>query len=396
MDVREIKIPGGGANQAGQRDHNERLIMSLIQRHGALPGIELARATGLSAQTVSIILRRLEGDGLLVRGESQKGRVGKPSVPMALNRDGAFSIGLKIGRRTTDLVLTDITGARRGRSSLTYSHPRPGKIMDFLEAGIGELTASLPENGAARLAGLGIGMPFQLWDWHELISAPKDEMAEWRDFDFARAIAEFSSLPVWVENDATTACRAEHVFGRGRERLDYAYFFIGSFIGGGVVLNHSVYAGHHGNAGSFGSLPIGGTAGALIDAASIYLLETSLLEAKKSTATLWGSVQDWSDYEPELELWLTRTAEALAIAVVAVCAVIDFECVVIDGAFPSDVRDRLVTRVAAALPKADTRGVILPEIAAGTVGHDARAIGASTLPFNAKFFLNTNPIRGGS
>ena len=52
-----------GSNQAGMRAHNERLVLSLIRRHGATAKADIARATGLSAQTVSVIMRALEADG---------------------------------------------------------------------------------------------------------------------------------------------------------------------------------------------------------------------------------------------------------------------------------------------------------------------------------------------
>ena len=54
-----------GSNQAGMRAHNERLVLSLVRRHGALAKSDIARITGLSAQTVSVIMRALESDGLL-------------------------------------------------------------------------------------------------------------------------------------------------------------------------------------------------------------------------------------------------------------------------------------------------------------------------------------------
>ena len=94
-----------GSNQSGLRDYNDRLVLSMIQRSGAIPGVEIARRAGLSPQTVSVILRSLEADGLLERGTPQRGRVGKPSIPMGLNPEGLFSVGVKIGRRSADLVL---------------------------------------------------------------------------------------------------------------------------------------------------------------------------------------------------------------------------------------------------------------------------------------------------
>ena len=102
-----------GTNQSGMRDHNERLVLSLVRRHGALAKSDIARMTGLSAQTVSVIMRGLEQDGLLERGEPVRGRVGQPSVPMSLAAEGAFFFGLKVGRRSADLVLTDFRGRMR-------------------------------------------------------------------------------------------------------------------------------------------------------------------------------------------------------------------------------------------------------------------------------------------
>ena len=54
-----------GTTQNGVRLYNERLALSLIRRHGSLPKAEIARLTGLSAQTVSVIVRQLENFCLL-------------------------------------------------------------------------------------------------------------------------------------------------------------------------------------------------------------------------------------------------------------------------------------------------------------------------------------------
>ena len=81
-----LEIPGRaqrGTNQAGMRAYNERLVLTLVRRHKALAKSEIARMTGLSAQTVSVIMRQLEADELLIRGEPQRGRVGQPSVPLS-------------------------------------------------------------------------------------------------------------------------------------------------------------------------------------------------------------------------------------------------------------------------------------------------------------------------
>ena len=184
-----------GTNQAGMRAHNERLVLSLVRRHGALAKTEIARMTGLSAQTVSVIMRHLEADRLLRRGEPQRGRVGQPSVPLSLDPEGAFFLGAKIGRRSLDVVLVDFVGGDpppRDRE-LSLSRRRAtrsrasGPGSKACEAALGAR--------AERIAGLGLAMPFELWNWAEEIGAPAAEMAAWRRIDIRAELAAPAALP---------------------------------------------------------------------------------------------------------------------------------------------------------------------------------------------------------
>jgi len=382
-----------GSNQSGLRDHNERLVLTMIQSHGAMPGVDIARQTGLSQQTVSVILRSLESDHLVVRGDPVRGKVGKPSVPVSLNPDGAFSVGVKIGRRSADVVLIDILGNVRHQWHLNYRYPMPDPILMFLKGSLAKMPEHIGAVGVARIAGIGVAMPGEIWNWHDTIGAPPADLDRWRDLDFCAAIAEFSDLPVQVGNDATAACRAENIYGRGREFSNYAYFFMGLFIGGGVVLNHSVFEGPKGNAGAFGpllSFDETGKRSQLLDSASLHVLEADLVRAGVDPLRLWTQPQDWSDFDNLVSVWIERTAAHLAQAALTACAVIDFEAVLIDGGFPADVRDRLVASMREKIVKLDQRGLIMPRIEAGSVGGNARGLGAATGPIFSRYFLNTH------
>src|ERR1700735_4667207 len=120
-----------GADQTGLRLYNERLILSLVRRYGQLSKIEVSRLTGLSVQTASAIMNRLQLDGLLRREAPQRGRVGQPTVPLSLDPEGAFSLGLKIGRRSCELVLVDFEGRIRRRAHETFPYPTPEIVIDF-------------------------------------------------------------------------------------------------------------------------------------------------------------------------------------------------------------------------------------------------------------------------
>jgi predicted NBD/HSP70 family sugar kinase len=390
-----VMLPGGsrGTTQTGVRLYNERLILSLIRRHRSLAKVEIARLTGLSTQTTTVIINRLEADGLLLPGEPQRGRIGQPSVPYSLNPDGAFGLGLMIGRRSCDLVLMDFTAGIRARRRAIYAFPLPEDIMAFAEREMPNLLAGLPENLQGRISGIGVAMPFELWNWEADLQTPPGVLGKWRDFNVAAELSRrFGAWPIRVHNDATSACAAELTFGTGAAYRDFAYFYVGTFVGGGIVLNGSLFPGRSGNAGALGSLPImrreesGETSlQQLIRTASIYRLERRLIAAGRRGTDIWLSPDDWSSFEEPLETWIAEAAEALAQAIAALLAVIDFEAIIIDGAFPADVRRRLVERTNEQWARMDRQGLTDAVVVEGSVGRDARAIGGAALPMLATF-----------
>lgn len=393
MNEMSVKPLSGGINQSGVRNFNERLILSMLLRNGGLPGSEIARMSGLSPQTASVILRKLDKDGLLARGKPTRGKVGKPSIPMELAADGVFSLGLKIGRRSAELLTLDFEGNIRSQIEISYKYPIPDEIKTFVRDGKKKLVGQLNSEHQSRVCGLGVAMPFEIWRWHDLVGAPEKDLLSWRDMDLKSELSQVSGLPTQIVNDATAACKAEHIYGRGKEFRDYAYFFLAAFVGGGVVLNHSVYEGNQGNAGALGSLRSTGPNGEsrqLVDIASIHSLETRLIEAGQNPEILYAQTQDWSAIDHYVKPWLGQTAQELAKATLSTCSVIDFEAIVIDGAFPTHVKSELIERTRRYLSNQDMRGLIVPRVEMGTIGVNARAIGAACGPIFSQFFLNTN------
>ena len=78
-----------------------------------------------------------------------------------------------------------------------------------------------------------------------------------------------------------------------------------------------------------------------------------------------------------------QTEEGLAGQIKA--AVIDFEAIIIDGAFPLDVRRRLVERTNEYWARMDRQGLTDAVVVEGSIGRDARAIGGAALPLLAAF-----------
>jgi predicted NBD/HSP70 family sugar kinase len=378
-----------GTNQSGVRLYNERLVLSLVRRHGSLPKADIARMTGLSPQTISIIANQLEQDGLLRREAVVRGKVGQPSVPYSLNPDGAYSVGLKIGRRSVDLSLINFTGEVQKFLHQTYAYPTPAAIHDFAKKGIAELQSGLSVDAARRVTGLGIASPYEMWTWNEEIGAPKEDIDAWRHTDIRADLAEICPWPVYFYNDITAACAAELMFGRGGEYTDYLYVFIGSFIGGGLVFGGHLFPGKTNNAGALGSMPARGANGRtsqLVNVASIYVLEQELIRQGLRAEVLWQSPDDWGDgLGSALDNWIAQVAEHLAQAIVASVAVVDVETVVIDGAVPPTVRICIIEATRDHLAKVNQQGLSAFTLVEGTLGTSARALGGAAIPLLANF-----------
>lgn len=393
-EAAKVELPySRGTNQSRMRDYNERLALTLLRMHGSLSKTEIARMTGLSVQTVSVIMRQLEAEGLLARGEPIRGRIGQPSVPMALNADGAYFLGLKIGRRSAELVLLDFLGTRRAMLHNAYTWPTPAATIDFVVRGMAGMLAQMTHDQTARIAGLGIAMPFELWNWQDASGVPKGALDAWKSVDIRAEIAQHCPFPVYMQNDATAACGAELVFGSSTIHHDFIYFYVGAFIGGGIVLNRRLYGGASGNAGALGSMPVpkpDGTIGQLIDVASITVLEAALQRQGEDAGLLWTRPEEWWDIGEALDRWVAGAAAGLAHAILSASAVIDFEAAIIDGWMPLAVRDRLVAATGAKLAVLDSEGLTLPLVQAGTVGRHARAIGGASLPLSDRFLIGAD------
>ncbi len=382
---------GGGSNQVRVRAYNERLVLSLVRQNPGCSKADIARLTGLSAQTVSVIMRSLESDELLMRGEPIRGRVGQPSVPMFINPEAVFSFGVKIGRRSADLVLMDFAGTIREQRHRTYRYPHPDHLLPFICDGIAAMEAEMDETTRARIAGIGIAAPFELWNWAEEVGAPEGAMDIWRKVDLQVEVQTRMAHPVYLRNDATSACGAELVFGAGQRYPDFVYFYIGSFIGGGIVVNSSLFVGRTGTAGAIGPLPVRdkhGQTRQLLDIASIFVLENLLRERGLDPQPLWYAAEEWIDFGEPLEIWIQDTAAALAQAVIAAASIIDFAAAIIDGGFPAWVRHRLVKATIEAMNHLDLQGVVIPDIVEGEVGDQARAIGGASLPIFDRYLID--------
>ncbi|MGD1878731.1 MAG: ROK family transcriptional regulator [Kiloniellaceae bacterium] len=382
------ELQSRGGDQLGLRAYNKRMILNLIRQSGALPKAEIARLTGLSAQAVSVIVNALLKEKLVRKEKKVRGKVGQPHTPIALNANGVLSLGVKIGRRSLELMLVNFHGEAIDYKRFAYTAPRQKEVAVLLRRELSALLKDIDETLRQRIIGIGAAMPGQISGWTDVMGLDPADLMDWNEVDITALLSDIAGLPVEIYNDATAACAAEMVLGSAITSSSALYIYIGTFIGGGVVINGQLFEGPQRNAGAIGSMPVTSAKGGqeqLIRQGSLFHLENALrAKGLGDLGTIADLVRDPRAEEAFAE-WRRRAAPPVAQAIAAAVSVIDFEGVVIDamlhpqqvGAFVQDVRD--------ALQRLDLTGTSPVILRHGSIGPKARVSGAAILPLIRQF-----------
>ena len=133
-----------GTNQELGKPFNKRIVLDLIRKRGPIARTAIAEHVGLTVQTVSSIVRELEDDGLLVSQRKKPTGRGVPPSMLAVNPDGAFSVGVNIDRDHITILILDLLGQVRARATLDVDFALPAAVRAFCAAIAAEWHSSLP------------------------------------------------------------------------------------------------------------------------------------------------------------------------------------------------------------------------------------------------------------
>jgi len=380
-----------GSNQRGMRQFNERTVLQAIRLHGAIPKADLARLTQLSSQTVSVIVERLLDDGLLLKQERVRGRIGQPSVPLSLNPEGAFSIGVQVGRRSLEVLVLDFTGRICHQHVFHYEYPDPDEVLAHVAEALKRLRRQMGERWP-RVVGLGLSAPLFMHQWAELLgpqAAPA--MAKWEGVNLQERVQSLTELSVIFAKDTIAACTSELLQGHGQQLRSFLYVFVGTFVGGGLVLSGHLLPGERGNAGAIGSLPLGmagpGAPAQLLEQASGWQLEQALMQAGQDPQLIHEDAITEPTYQAQVDPWLATASNALAMTIASATALLDLDAVVLDGSLSRGLLDSLLGRTRQSLEAYPLVGIVRPgRLVMGQVGAHARALGGALLPLHTQFF----------
>ncbi|PSM15850.1 ROK family transcriptional regulator [Nitratireductor sp. StC3] len=367
------------------------MAIETVRVHGPLSRADLARITGLSVQTISNIAEELIAASLLLETPVSTGMRGKPPKLLTINPDGAYSIGLQLDHNWLIGVLLDITGVRRGEIVVQVDSPAPQAGLVALEKAARNLAVGANIQ-LEQICGVSVVMPGP-FEVDPIANNGPTVLPGWADVAVADRLAERLNLPVSLENDATAAAMGEHYFGVARQHRNIVVIFVGTGLGGGVLVNGQPYRGAFGNAGEIGHMsvyPEGrrcycGNQGCAETYLSVHAAYEHLGYAR--TPPAYDELVDrFRTGERQFDTWMNKAAIVLRLLVVNLENLFDPEAVIVNGFMPHPILAELQRR-ALPLPSsvASRRRREVPRLILGAAGQKVAALGAAVLPLFYSF-----------
>lgn len=391
-----------GTNLPRMGDFNLTVILDAIRRsESGLSRVELAQIVGLSPQTISNISRRLLDQKLIMEAGKEGSGPGKPRTILRLNPRGMYAVGVHLDPSIITVVLLDLVGAIVTKD--TFATPRshdPEEVVAAMAASVGRL---IDGSGVPRdlVAGVGVAAPGPIdLERGAVVGAPL--LAGWDDVPLQSMVAEATGLETTIDKDVTGAAVAESWTGGPGGTDSYAFFYLGTGLGCGLVLNGEVYRGSSGNAGEIGHIivdPDGpecfdgcgmrGTIATALEPPRIVgrAIETGILEPlgtdptaadfQAAFAVLSARASEGDQRAVEI---LAAAARKMAWAAAVVGNLLDVERMVFGGPFWEPVADFCLSVMPDMVNDLlATRGIYRIQLTATSLGEDVGAVGAACL-----------------
>ncbi|MFD3539369.1 ROK family protein [Streptomyces sp. NPDC058662] len=241
-----------GSQSSLHRANLERVVRA-VRLAGSLTQAEIARSTGLSAATVSNIVRELKDSGTVEVTDTSAG--GRRARSVSLSGDAGIVIGVDFGHthlrvavgNLAHQVLAEEAEPLDVDASWTDGFDRAELLVGRLIAGIGV--------GPDKVIGVGLGVPGPI-DVESGTLGSTAILPGWAGINPQKELSQRLGVPVYVDNDANLGALGELVWGSGRGVKDLAYIKVASGVGAGLVINGQIYRGPGGTAGEIGHITL--------------------------------------------------------------------------------------------------------------------------------------------
>lgn len=361
-------------------------LLRLVHYGGEISRSQLAEDAEITRSSVLGLVAELEERRLVEQvSGSASGGVGRPSTVVRAS-DGVVVFAAVPLYDSIAVGTVGLSGRVQHRSTrLLQRLPNPQDFVDATAELVAAHTALLAPG--TRIAGIGVAIPGHVRMNDGVVHSAYS--LGWGDVPLAEMLATATGLPVWLDNDASLACLAEHRFGAGRglENMILLFGAVGG-IGGGIIADGQLIRGRDGYAGELGHVPISddrrsgyaGIPGSFDSMVNRLELLDVLGLARADDATIAAAIEK-REREPLVDATLARQADYLGRAIGLFVNMFNPEAIVLTGYLRILIDARRAQVMAAMRRDALERLAEGCELRMDALGADIVFIGAAELPF---------------
>ena len=240
-------------SQTSLREANRALVLQTVQRWGGLTQVELVGATGLSAATVSTIVRDLLADGLVDTAVTT--RSGRRAQLVTVARRVGLAVGVQVAHRQLRIALGDFAHQVVAEQSLPL--PNDHRLDTTLDRAALLIVDLLDRVGSTldEVVGVGVAVPAPVDAGTGMISV-RGILRGWDEVHLGQVLSKRIARPVFVDNDANLGALAEITLGAARPYRDSVFVRASYGVGAGIVIDGRVHRGFAGTAGEIGHVQV--------------------------------------------------------------------------------------------------------------------------------------------
>lgn len=360
---------------------SERRVLKEVLRDRESTHAKIMRSTRMSQQTVSRLVNELSSRGTLVPGRKiSDGQRGQPRATVELNSDYALSLGVSLMTDAMSVLLMNFAGdVVDYRQTMMPSMSRKAVFTELHR--ITDAFFADRSLDRERLTGVGVGISGYNLNGSTRFNPPR-QLDEWAMVELDHLFTQELDLPAWVENDGNAAAVGEAFLGAGRKLDNFVYVFIAAGIGGGVISNHRLLRGVHGNGGEVGLiLPRD-----MHQMPTLATLQQAIGRAGVHVDGISDMIERFDPKWPGIDEWLERSRDPLSQIASSIAALLDPDAIVIGGRVPQALAARLIPAIELYDDSRRAEPRPLPRIVLSETKVDACAIGAAMLPLENRFF----------
>jgi predicted NBD/HSP70 family sugar kinase len=365
------------------RQISQRAVFEGLLHKGPISRADLAKATGLSKQTISEVVDDFEQRGWARPVGRTSGNIGRTAVLYELCPEAGYVVGVDLGGTKVMAAIADMSCG----ALLEITEPtdqRGGKaVLDQ----IARLAAKLARDVNAhpsRVLCAAIGTPGVVNRRTGAIELAPN-VPGFDELDVGNILKDKLGGHVLIENDVNLALLGEIWQGCARDAAHVAFLAFGTGVGLGLAANGRLIRGENGAAGEIGYLPIGGDAfapetrsrGALeyeIGAAGVMRRYRAAGGAAENVKEIFDRLAAGEALAARI---VDETARHAALAAASVAALFDPQLIVVGGSIGGrpEFLDRLQIHAARCAPRP-------VEICASALQNRAGIVGALAVALN--------------